>query len=184
MNMVATAKRPPIPHKVLTLVDLDGRLALFMAARLLSDEPIREIAYRVSGLRLGGDIGSQWQPFVGLTVDRGGYAYLNGRYTQLDTDAWEWRQVREAVPKPRDGKDHTWTWVGQTFGYRVDERNGWRKAPFPRCAECYESFNVRNGRTVTNNTHHDPTWTPAECGQCHPNGQCDERGFCKPIESE
>lgn len=181
--MAATAKRPPIPRKVLTLVDLDGRLALFMGERLLADEPVREVSYRVSTFRLDGDA-TNLLAFVGLTVDRGGYAFLNGHYTQFDTDAWEWRQVQQPVQKPRDGKDHTWTWVGQTYRVTSEERDGWRKSPFPRCSECYESFNVRGGRTVTNNTHHDPTWTPADCGQCHPGGRCDERGFCKPVEIE
>lgn len=182
--MATTTKRPPIPRHVLTLVDLDSKLALFMGERLLSDEPVREISYRVSTLRLDDDA-TRLKAFVGLVMDRGGWVYLDGRHQQIrDTDAWTWTTMQWPIRKPKDGKDHTWVWVGQTYSNRADEREGWRKQPFPRCSECYEAWRSIGGRSVTNTTHHNPAWTPAGCGQCHPDGVCDERGFCRPIEDD
>jgi hypothetical protein len=177
--MAAAAKRAALPFKVLTMVEHEGRLAVYMASRLLADEPVREISYRVSTAGVDGEHGSLRQ-FVGCQVDRGGYVYLNGRHTPFDIDSWEWVTIREEIPKPKDGKDHTWTWVGTTYGYRADERNGWRKESFPRCSACWESHRTINGRSVTNTTHHDPSYLPSDCGQCHPGGVCDQRGFCRP----
>jgi hypothetical protein len=110
----------------------EGRLAQYRGERLLAAEPIRESYYAVArSLRaeeysdLIGQVPVGTSEWGGLVTLRGG---ATGRVVVDST--WEMVTVRAAVPKPRDGRQHTWEWAEMLRG------PGWRKVHYPVCRDC------------------------------------------------
>lgn len=152
------------------------RIGHVIVAALDPERPVRHIVLRVMD-RKADETAAQ---LVGLkAVD---HVYMGmGRYVRVP-DLWSWPvvELEEPIAKPRDGKTYTWKYTGSTYS-KIAE-NGWQKDYYPSCRACYAFKRTVNGRTLSYDNAHAPGLIFADCGVCHVDGKCDEKGVCA-VES-
>ncbi len=135
------------------LCEYEGKLALHLGTRQDIDNPVVTTTYLVSNIPA-----RDWQhllgtvPFFPNGIGYAGWVHPAGSWTDTIIDVHDWQvvEVTTPIPKPRDGKEYTWT-------YSLYK---WRKDWFPKCPECRE--------------WHNPAFTYCEnCGHCHkPGARC------------
>lgn len=180
--MVATVETPTtvnLQHQVGKFVLYEGRLGHVMGAGLVQGaEPKRWVNLRVMDRPI---CNALEQELIGLRATDHVYVGL-GRYIRVP-DLWTWPVVtiEQDVPAPPNGKGYTWEWTGASYGHRAYVRDGWHRRDYATCHECYPTWREINGKRRNYDNVHPPTWSPADCGRCHPNGVCNGKGVCEEV---
>jgi hypothetical protein len=126
--MTTSTATPSVAHDTVTAYH--GKLAVQIVGYTDWETPNYVQSYFVSNLKAidwEDILGLRWNAFptAGPNI---GYVCnaVTGREIRVDLTGWELVREQTPIAKPRDGKEHTWTW-----------RNGkWSKELFPRCPEC------------------------------------------------
>lgn len=124
------------------IINYDGKIAVQIDRYALQDTPVDRrrllVAQHLPARDYDFLLGCRFEP-SGSAWRAPVYTGL-GRYVTLDLEQAEHLTIDTPIQKPRDGREHTWTWFG----------GHWVRQGFPRCLLC--------------NRWHDPAYV--HCAQC------------------
>lgn len=133
---VTTAKTP---KRLYELVDLNGKLAIYLGTSISRDVPERTTDYYVSPCsarefedvlgKVPWENGRNWPRGVIFPTEVGQRKVYVNPWNEDGSglaEGWTTARITTEIKKPRDGKEYTYKW----------ERGEWVKEWFPRCEEC------------------------------------------------